>query len=91
MDLLHSMTFDYASMRPVYKFVLVFMGTLIALSAKSHVGASGVAAGMRGERAKERATQEELDVLMRAAVRLSIKGDLLMLIAALCLFFAGEV
>jgi len=91
MDLLHSLTFDYATMRPVYKFALVAVGTLIALSAKSHVGASGVAAGMRGERTKERATQEELDALMQAAIRLSIKGDLLMLLAALCLFFAGEM
>jgi len=91
MDLLHSITFDYATMRPVYKFVLVAVGTLIALSAKSHIGASGVAAGMRTERAKERATQEELGAFMQAAVRLSIKGDLLMLLAALCLFFAGEV
>ena len=79
------------TMRPVYKFVLVMVGVCFALSAKSHVGASGVAAGMRNERAKERATQEELDTFMRAAVRLSIKGDLLMLLAALCLFFAGEV
>ena len=78
-------------MRPVYKFALVFMGTLIALSAKSHIGASGVAAGLRTERAKERATQEELDALMQAAVKLSIKGDVLMLVAAMCLYFAGEV
>ena len=82
---------NYETMRPVYKFALVFMGTLIALSAKSHIGASGVAAGMRGERTKERATQEELDALMQAAVRLSIKGDVLMLVAAMCLYFAGEV
>ena len=79
------------TMRPVYKFVLVTVGVCFALSAKSHVGASGVAAGMRTERAKERATQEELDTFMQAAVRLSVKGDLLMLLAALCLFFAGEV
>lgn len=79
------------TMRPVYKFVLIVLGVCLALSGKSHIGASGVASGIRNERAKERATQEELDTLMMACTRLCAKGDLRFALAAICLFFGGEI
>lgn len=90
MDLIHQYL-TYETMRPVYKFALIMIGTILLLSGKSHIGASGVASGIHTERKKERATQEELDMLIQASMRLYTKGELRFVAAALCLFFAGEV